>query len=281
MSNLTEAQINARESFLGHPGKPGCPIIGIVGHTGTGKTTFLSALMAEPRYRRVLFIDGDRGGATIAHLTAQPGLCEYRYPEKADDPLAVQQWLCSELAHAHRVPDIGAVIVEGVARQYEDLVGDAFAEASPDSLKGNKLRQLYIVPAGLVKAVLTRIGLLQSRLQKAGRAVPIFFTCNTKRAMNDDGKTWQVPNLSDAAIQLIQGRADAFVELTRTGSRLALHTDRTSDTSYRKVRHHGAAVALAKLQNPNAVTMIQTWADAIASDASQVEAHLSQQPQQQ
>jgi len=278
MSTLTQTQIDAREALLSTS-----PIIGIFGETGAGKTTFMSALMADPRYRRVLYIDGDRGGATIAHLTGRSELCEYRYPKQATNALAAQQWMCAELAQAHKVPDVGAIVVEGVARIYEDLVASAFTNVSEDQLVGHKLRRLYIVPANLTKAVIGAIGDLQSQLQRANRAVPIFFTCNTKERTDDEtGKTWQVPSLSDSAIKVIMGRADAFVQLTRRGTTVSLLTDRDKYQAHRKVRHHGAASALARVTNPNAVTMIQTWADAIAADSAQVAAHLqSQQPQPQ
>lgn len=278
MSNLTQAQIDAREALLSTS-----PIIGIYAETGTGKTTFVSHLMGEPRYRKVLFVDGDRGGATIAHLTGKADLCEYRYPKQATNALAAQQWMCAELAQAHKVPNVGAVVIEGVARIYEDLVANAFANVSEDQLKGNKLRQLYIIPANLTKAVIGGICDLQSQFQRAGRACPIFFTCNTKERSDDDGeRTWQVPSLSDSTVKVIMGRADAFVQLTRRGNNVSLLTDRDRYQAHRKVRHHGAAAALARLQNPTAVTMIQTWADAVAADSAQVAAHLqSQQPQPQ
>lgn len=285
MSSLTQAQIDAREGFLSGASTAtgGSPIIGVFGETGTGKTTFMSALMAEPRYRRVLFIDGDRGGATIAHLTSQADLCEYRYPKRATNALAAQQWMCAELAQAHKVPNINAVVVEGVARIYEDLVASAFMDVSEDQLSGHKLRRLYIVPANLTKAVIGAICDLQSQFQYAGRAVPIFFTCNTKERSDDDGeRTWQAPSLSDSAIKVIMGRSDAFVQLVRRGNTVSLLTDRDKYQAHRKVRHHGAAAALARASNPNAVTMIQTWADAIAADSAQVAAHLqAQQPQPQ
>lgn len=277
MTELTQAQIDAREALLSTS-----PIAGVFAETGTGKTTFMSHLMSDPRYRKVLYIDGDRGGATIAHLTSKADLCEYRYPKQVTNALAAQQWMCNELVKAHKVPDVGAVVVEGVARIYEDLVGEAFSDVDADQLKGNKLRQLYIVPANLVKAVIVQICNLQARFQKAGRGVPIFFTCNTKELSDDAGnKSWQSPALSDSAIKVIMGRSDAFVQLERRGNNVSLLTDRDKYQAHRKVRHHGAAAALAKMKNPNAVSMLQTWADAIAADSAQIDSYLSQQPQPQ
>jgi len=62
---------------------------------------------------------------------------------------------------------------------------------------------------------------------------------------------------------------------------VSLRTDRDGNTLYLKVRHHGAAIALAKMRGPTAVTMIQTWSDSIAADSSAVAARISQTQTQQ
>ncbi len=273
---MTTLQSEALENFLsGKATRIGNPIIGVWGDTGVGKTTFVASLMSVPRYRKVLYIDGDRGAATIAHLTVQDSLCDYRYPKNATMSLDVQQWMVAEIAKAHKVPDVGAIVIEGLARLYESAVGEAYQNATEEQLKGHKLRQLYIVPSGHVKAVLEMVCCLQARLQQANRAVPIFVTCNSKEAHSEDGsKHWDVPGISDSAAKIIMARGDAFVQLERSGNTLSVRTDRDNNTKFRKVRHHGAAVAIGKLKQPTAVSMLQTWADAIAAESQAIGAHL-------
>lgn len=177
---------------------------------------------------------------------------------------------------AHKVPDINAIVIEGIARTYEDLVGEAFATATPDKLSGYHLQKLYVVPSQLVKSIFAMVNNLQSQLQSQGRAVPIFVTINSKTARDDAaGKAWQVPAISDSATKIVMARASAFVQIQRIGRNVSLLTDRDQNTDARKVRHHAAAQAIAKLRNPTAVTMIQTWADAIANDSAAVGEHLS------
>jgi hypothetical protein len=274
---ITQAQSDAREFLLRD-----CPIVGLYGETGAGKTTFVASLMGDPRYRKTLFIDGDRGGATVAHMTSQAELCDYRSPKQATNSLAVTQWICREIANAHKVPGVQSIVIEGIARVYEDAVGEQFASADESSLVGHKLRRLYIVPSGHVKAIFATIGNLQAQLAKAGRACPIFVTVNTKDMTDDEsGDTWQVPAISNSATKIVMGRADAFVQLQRVGKNVSVLTDRDHRTSLRKVRGHAAAIAIAKMRNPDAVTMLQVWADAIAADAIAVVNHLQTQAQPQ
>lgn len=264
-----EQQSAALESLLST-----CPIVGIYAETGTGKTTFAASLMESPRYRKVLFIDGDRGAATVAHLTRQESLCDYRQA-KGTCALAVQQWMSREIALAHKVPEIQAVVIEGLARLYEDAVGEAFQTASPEDLSGNKLRRLYIVPSGHVKAVFAAIGNMQAQFCAQGRAVPLFLTVNTKEKSTDDGGTvWQVPSISDSATKIIMGRSDAFVQLARAGKNVRILTDRDQNTTARKVRHAGAAVAIARLKSPTAPQMLQAWADAQAAEGDDIAQYL-------
>lgn len=255
-----------------------CPIVGVWAETGTGKTTFCGSLMEDTRYRKCLYLDADRGATTIEHLTSQPDLCDYRYPENVVNAHGLQQWLIKQLVRASSVEGIGSIIVEGVARIYEDAVGEQFATASEDQLSGYKLMQLYNVPAQQTKAVLVMIGNLQAKLRKAGRAVPIIFTCNTKERRDDsEGAVWQVPAISDTSVKLIMARANGFVQLQRRGSTVTIATDRDSRTTARKVRHAGAAKAIAKLRNPTLPQMLQTWADAKATQTQSVTQFLSKE----
>ena len=229
--------------------------------------------MEDPRYRKVLYIDGDKGGATVAHLTRQAGLCDYRLA-KGTCSLARQQWMSREISLGHKVPGIQAVVIEGIARLYEDAVGEQFQTASPEDLSGNKLRRLYIIPSGLVKAVFSAVGNLQAQFNAAGRGVPIFLTINTKEKSDDDGKAWEVPAISDSATKIIMGRADAFVQLVRVGKNVRIMTDRDQNTTHRKVRHAGAAADIAKLKNPTAPQLLQTWADAQAAQGDDIAQYL-------
>jgi hypothetical protein len=255
----------------------GCPIIVVYAETGTGKTKFTSTVMEDPRYAKTLFIDGDRGGATVAHLTSRPELCDYRRPDNAVNALMVQQWICRQIAGAHKVPDVGSIIIEGLARVYQDSVGEEFSRASAEDLIGHRLRRFYIVPSGLVKSIITLAGNLQLQLLKAGRSVPIILTCNTKEKTDDNsGRSWQIPAISDSTTKMLMGNADAFVQLRRSGTTTSILTDRDQYTTARKVRHHGAALAIAKLRNPTLPTMLQTWADATTASAAEIDKALNE-----
>ena len=267
-TTLASAALVALEALLSTS-----PIVGVYAETGTGKTTFVASLMEDPRYRKVLYIDGDKGGATVAHLTRQAGLCDYRQA-KGTCSLARQQWMSREISLGHKVPGISAVVIEGIARLYEDAVGEQFQTASPEDLSGNKLRRLYIIPSGLVKAVFSAVGNLQAQFNAQGRSVPIFLTVSTKEKSDDDGKTWEVPAISDYATKIIMGRADAFVQLVRVGKNVRIMTDRDQNTTHRKVRHAGAAADIAKLKNPTAPQLLQTWADAQAAQGDDIAQYL-------
>jgi len=268
---MEPTQIIAREALLRD-----CPIVGVYAETGTGKTMFAATLMHDPRYRKTLYLDADRGCATIAHITTQEALCTYRRPGKGVvNAFALQQWLVSEIALAHKVPGIQAVVIEGLARIYEDLVGEEHNKVSPEDMVGNKLKRLYIIPAGMVKGVISAISNLQAQLVSVDRAVPIFVTINAKEKQGDNETVWQIPSLSDSASKILMARSQAFVQLVRLGKTLSIATDRDAHTTLRKVRHAGAAIAIAKLRNTTAPQMLQVWADAVAVESKNVSNHLT------
>ena len=77
----------------------------------------------------------------------------------------------------------------------------------------------------------------------------------------------QVPAISDSAVKIIMARADAFMQLQRRGTTTTIATDRDHQTTARKVRHAGAAKAIAKLRGATLPQVFETWANARASDA--------------
>ena len=257
-----------------------CPIIGVYGKTGTGKTTFGASLMGDPRYRKVLYLDADRSSLTVQAYVRQESLCDYRAPD-VTSALALQQWLVRQIAGAHKVPGIQAVIIEGLARLYEDLVGEAYAQASPEDLVGDKLMRLYIAPAGLVKATITAACNMQSQFIKSGRHVPTIITSTTKEKSEGFKKGWDVPALSDSATGLLQARSDAFLQMERSGKTTVLRTDRDNNTSMRKLRGATAAQAVAALKNPTAPQMLQVWADCLAAEGAAVHEYLQSQNTQE
>jgi hypothetical protein len=266
MTNLTEIQIADREKLLAD-----CPIIVVFAETGTGKTTFTGSLLMDERYQRTLFIDGDRGQRTMAAVLQNPGLCKLRKMDGVTNALALQQWLSREIGQADQDPEIKAIVIEGLGRVYEDAVGEAYAGASEKDLKGNALKRLYIVPSGLTGAIISAVCNLQHRLIAAGRAVPIFVTVTTKTETDDDGHEWEVPALSNKRTKQLMARSEAFVQLSRTGTNVRIHTDRDARNPFRKLRGEDAARAVANMINPTGPLMLQTWADAEGADRRNVE----------
>jgi len=258
MSNLTETQISDREILLAD-----CPIIGVYAETGTGKTTFTGSLTMDERYQRTLFIDGDCGQRTMAAFLQNTALCNLRECDDVTGALAYQQWLSREVNKAHEDQSIKAIVIEGLARVYEDGVGEGYQAAEEKDLKGNGLRRIYQVPSGLTGAVISAICNLQRRLKHARRSVPIFVTLTTKTLNSEDmSKSWEVPALSAAKTKQLMARSEAFVQIQRRGSNVRILTDRDANNPFRKLRGADAAIAVANIAQPDAPTMLQVWADA-------------------
>jgi hypothetical protein len=273
MTNLTQTQIDDREILLAD-----CPIIGVYAETGTGKTTFTGSLTHDERYQRTLFIDGDRGQRTMAAVLQNPDLCELIRMERVTNALALQQWLSREIGRADQDPAIKAIVIEGLGRVYEDAVGEAYAAADEKDLKGNGLKRLYIVPSGLTGAIISSVCNLQHRLIAAKRSVPIFVTVTTKTETDDDHE-WEIPALSTKRTKQLMARSESFVQLTRKGTTVRVHTDRDARNPFRKLRGEPAARAVANMASPDAPSMLQVWADAEGAERRQVAQYLLEQAQ--
>jgi hypothetical protein len=141
---------------------------------------------------------------------------------------------------------------------------------------GPSLMKMFGPGAGMFKAMCTHVGNLQQHLRKAGRACPIVMTLNTKGKMDSSMAMFELPEVSDNCARALMRGCGVFVEMQRIGKNVSLKTDRDGNNPFRKVRGMTAADALRKLRNPNCVTMIQAWADALHLEDKQVTEALAQ-----
>ena len=257
-------------------------IIGVAGASGTGKTTLMAELTEEPRFRKLVYIDGDGSGMTVKAIIKNPDLCEHWVvPPNCTTALDTLRWYRERMAAAVKVPGVGSIIVEGIARLYEDAVGEAFYI---DSLKrgakamegGRNAQRQYQGPANLIRAFLQGVGSMQVAARGLERPIPIFVSCNTKVLQNEEQKTsYEMPSLSVNLAGVYKSRMDALLHIKRNGKVLRVFTDAQGDETYRKMRHAPSAAAVARLQNPTMIQILNTWADCLAQETALVAQHVN------
>ena len=232
------------------------PVVFLYGPSGVGKTHLVGSIFRHPLYHRVLYIDIDQGGTTIAEYTLNEQICDRQEFDQV--PSMRVGWFNKQLAYA-RTAKCGAIVIEGFTSILTGMVSAKLEQI--DDPDGPEAMRAHIGPSNRTGALIESFrSLKQYRLaNKAG--VPIIVTLNTRYSPVDptDMKNparkivpdWS-QNLNDKAMRVASG----FVEIDRTPTGVTLHTQATPDNKARKLR---SCVPFTKNDPnaPNAAALIQ------------------------
>ena len=239
-----------------------CPLITLAGNSGQGKTHTAGTVFDCVSYWPVLFIEGDDGASTIAQYIGDERVCIHRnyslHKRPGEDDF---HWLLREL-HSAETAKCGAIIIEGLTRQYQAKVNEAMAE-NPDA-EGNERRRLYQPAANRAAAMLGALQKTKRVRRKNGTGIPIIVTANVlpeKTMVGKEEVAWNMPAMSPKKITNWMELSDIFGEIIRDPHGSLLHVDLAPPNVYRKCRSQGLTALLRNKRNPSIPWILDTWAE--------------------